>query len=546
MSARAGWTIAAAAAACALVAPAAARAHALTPDPAAAAAGEAGAARFAIVIGNNRPEDGDASRVPSLRYADDDAVATHALLIEAGVTSVLLARLDDDSRRLHPGVRPDGAPRADELDRALAAQGARMKAAAARGARVELLLFYSGHGDVERGEGYVVLEDGRLTRTMLYALLARSPAARNHVFIDACKSYFLAFEKGPGGTRRIYTHAFVADAVPSHLANTGFVLSTSSGRDSHEWERYQAGILSHEVRSALRGAADADRDGRVTYAELGAFLAVANDAITNGRFRPDFMVRPPGRDLAEEVLRWSPASATTTTTVRVEGAAVGHVYVETAHGERVLDAHPADGQPLTLHVPVERPLFVRRHDETAEQVVIERAPPPITSLAPAAPEIAMRGALHLAFEQLFDSPFAESSVRDFARGFDAREAAGVARAVASAPAAPARDTRHALRLVAGATVLAGAAVGVGLGAFALERYADGGRASQVELASTNASVRRLDIAAAVSFAIAGAAGLTWAIVGGRGDSRDSVSVAPAVGAAGPERGMSIVYSGALP
>jgi hypothetical protein len=48
--------------------------------------------------------------------------------------------------------------------------------------------------------------------------------------------------------------------------------------------------LSHELRSALRGAADADRDARVTYAELGAFLKVANRAIPNERFRPDFLV----------------------------------------------------------------------------------------------------------------------------------------------------------------------------------------------------------------------------------------------------------------
>ena len=74
-----------------------------------------------------------------------------------------------------------------------------MRARAAQGEVVELLIFYSGHGDVDRGEGFVVLEDRRLTRTMLYALLARSPAAHNHVFIDACKSYFLAFDRGPGG-----------------------------------------------------------------------------------------------------------------------------------------------------------------------------------------------------------------------------------------------------------------------------------------------------------------------------------------------------------
>ena len=130
--------------------------------------------------------------------------------------------------------------------------------------------------------------------------------------------------------------SLLAAGVPSRLANTGFVLSTSSDRDSHEWERYQAGILSHELRSALRGAADADRDGRITYAELGAFLVTANSNIENPTFRPDFTVRPPDRDLRREVLRWE----TSRPALRFGGAgavadaapSLGHVYVESARG----------------------------------------------------------------------------------------------------------------------------------------------------------------------------------------------------------------------
>jgi hypothetical protein len=61
--------------------------------------------RFAIVIGNNRPE---APTAATLRYADDDAVSTNALLVEAGVHSVLLARLDDDTRRMHAARRTPG------------------------------------------------------------------------------------------------------------------------------------------------------------------------------------------------------------------------------------------------------------------------------------------------------------------------------------------------------------------------------------------------------------------------------------------------------
>jgi hypothetical protein len=487
-----------------------------------APAPEATLARFAIVIGNNRAEAAD---TPSLRYADDDAVATHELLVEAGVDSWLLARLDPDSQGLHPGLTPAGLPRAADLDNAMATLSKRMRAREARGAVVELMIFYSGHGDVDRGEGFVVLEDRRLTRTMLYALLARSPAARNHVFIDACKSYFLAFDRGPGGRREPYAGAFAAEAVPAQLGNTGFVLSTSSGRDSHEWERLQAGILSYEVRSALRGAADTDGDGRVTYAELGAFLTNANQEISNARYRPEFTVRPPGKNLHQEVLRWgTPAEAS----VHVEAGSIGHFYVETARGVRLLDAHPAARQALELHVPAERPLFVRRNDESAEEVLVERAVPPIVALAPARPEIARRGALHLAFEQLFAATFERGDVGSYERRSSSRDLAAVAAPPPfdAAPEEGPRTLRRRIALAAGAVAIAGVAAGLVTGALALQRYERGAGASQADIARLNRSIERLDIASIACFAAAGAAGLTWAGARWLGGGT-SASVAPA-------------------
>lgn len=366
------------------------------------------AARFAIVIGNNRVENGRGS---DLRYADDDAVATHQLLTDAGVDSTLLVSLDEDSQRLYRDLGPHGAPRERDLDDTFRALSEKMRAVAQRGVDTELLIFYSGHGDVqEGGEGYVVLEDGRLTRTKLHDLLARSPAAHNHVFVDACRSYFLVFDRGPGGERQPYTQPFGDDAVPARLSNTGFVLSTSSGRDSHEWERYQGGILSYELRSALRGAADADGDGRVTYSELGAFLETANQSIPNARFRPDFMVRPPAENRQQEVLRWTNDAAP----LRVDGS-LGHIYIESARGERLLDAHPNTEQTLTLHVPPTRPLFVRQSDEAAERKIRTRGPVDVSLLRPTRPEIARRGAADLAFEALFASPFGRRDVVAFER-----------------------------------------------------------------------------------------------------------------------------------
>ena len=66
--------------------------------------------------------------------------------------------------------------------------------------------------------------------------------------------------------------------------------------ESHEWAGFEAGVFSHEVRSGLFGAADADGDGRVTYAEIAAFVRRANEAIPADRFRPQVLARPPQGD----------------------------------------------------------------------------------------------------------------------------------------------------------------------------------------------------------------------------------------------------------
>jgi hypothetical protein len=456
------------------------------PSPASAAP-----ARFAVVIGNNRAE--PSSRDLTLRYADDDAAATHRLLREAGVHSVLLTTFDADSERMANSQRADGPASWAELARVLDGVFAKMRGAEGG---AELFLFYSGHGDVAHGEGYVVLEDRRLTRRMLYQLLARSPARRNHVVIDACKSYFLAFERGPGGERSDYGHSFDDAQVPGALANTGFVLSTSSDRDSHEWERYGAGIFSHEVRSALRGGADLDGNGRISYVELGAFLATANEGIRNRRFRPEFAIRPPARALDTEMLAW-PAGAGLTV-----GGELGHLYVETSSGERLLDAHVKAGQTLTLRLPAERPLFVRRGDDSGEYTLLEPALPRLAELTPHAASASRKGALHMAFEQLFAVPFGPASMD----GFSARHSEGE-RLLASAQVR--ERSRRITRQALGWTTLGLLAAGAALTAVAIERSSAAQAASQVDRVQINETLNGLAPGIGVAFGVAAATGVAW-------------------------------------
>src|SRR5262249_13752622 len=150
-------------------------------------------------------------------------------------------------------------------------------------------------------------------------------------------------------------HGFLERDVPE-LPRVGFLLSTSGAEDSHEWEAFQSGVFSHEVRSALRGAADLDGDGKVTYREAAAFIYMANRAIENERFRPRFLARAP-RD--SEVLVEHAAHQAR---LEVGEGARGHHFVEDRRGERLADFNPGDNGALDILLPraaEDWPLFVR-------------------------------------------------------------------------------------------------------------------------------------------------------------------------------------------
>ena len=84
---------------------------------------------------------------------------------------------------------------------------------------------------------------------------------------------------------------FVALEAAGRAGRVGYLLSSSASGEAHEWAGFEAGVFSHEVRSGLYGAADADGDGRVTYPEIAAFVRRANATITNESFRPQ-VLRP--------------------------------------------------------------------------------------------------------------------------------------------------------------------------------------------------------------------------------------------------------------
>jgi hypothetical protein len=484
------------------------------------AAREPTRATFAVIIGSNRSVD---TNLPPLKYADDDASRYFDLFRLLGARTYLLTRPDDNTARLHAQAAAEAKePKKATFDATFADLAKDVAQAAERKVETTVYVVYAGHGNVENGRGYVTLEDARIGGGDFAQLFARVPATRIHLIVDACASYYLAYGRGPGGQRRPVESLATGGALAQD-PRVGLILSTSSARESHEWEQFQSGVFSHEIRSGLYGAADADSDGNVTYREIAAFVARANAAVPNERYRPEVHTRAPkGDDALLDIKRAKGRR------VEIDGRHAGHWFVEDARGVRLADAHNAVGQSLSFirPAPASVPLYLRRTDDDLELAIPQQEDVvAVEDLAARDGRVASRGAAHESFGKLFALPFDRSVVEEWTP--PAEEAP-----VADAPSVgtPALSTRRLAGLVTmGAGVLVGGG-GVFLSISATNLKGDlPATASQAEAADTNDSIRTRNTLAGVAYAVGGAAIVTGALLFLLSDSKQTignVSVAP--------------------
>src|SRR6185503_8104746 len=257
---------------------------------------------YAIAIGNNAPP---AASLPVLRYADDDAVRYHQLFSRFADDARLLAVLDDQTQRRYPALGAiAGAPTLANLARVVSDYAGKMAADVKRGDRPVLYIAYSGHGFSDADAGaFLAMLDGQLTRERLYAdVIGRLPAAYVHLIVDACNAGAVVGVRGPIELDAqqveitLPERLAVAEGAQRSWPTVGVVVATTAGQEAHEWARIEAGVFTHEVISGLLGAADVNRDGRIEYSELAAFIAAANRDIPDLRAAPQVIVRPPQID----------------------------------------------------------------------------------------------------------------------------------------------------------------------------------------------------------------------------------------------------------
>ncbi len=324
---------------------------------------------YVMSIGSNEAPRQTSQTLQTLNYADDDAVRFYKALGSLAAKRALLTLPDLTTQRLHPGIPSEAKlPTLANIDATLKGFTASMKRDIARGDRPTLIVTYSGHGTRTRqGTSYLHLRgEERLTRALLARhILEATPATRVHLIVDSCQAGdvmgargedFFASEASASAAPTPTTLA--AEPLQQRYPHLGVLLASTRG-SSHEWSAISSGIFSHEVLSALQGAADINGDGRIAYSEVAAFVSAAHIKVPNPRVVPRVVARPPRTDRGAVLLELGSVRP-----ALLSRRFQGRLRIESVRGVRYLDAHLSGG-PLRVILPAGESLVVQTSKGTA-------------------------------------------------------------------------------------------------------------------------------------------------------------------------------------
>jgi len=294
--------------------------------------------RFALVAGANR---GSADR-PALRYAVRDAERFGRILTAMGGVAPADATL----------LR-EPSPRA--FRDALTALEARAADARGGAARIEVLVYYSGHAD---GQG-LMLGPERFSYRDLRAAIRAMRADVGIAVLDACASGAITRLKGG-----LAQPAFLSD-VSMDVQGYAFLASSSEGEAAQESDRLGGSYFTQALLTGMRGAADVSGDGRVTLGEAYqfAFNETLSQTTTSqgGAQHPSYDIKMAGTgDVVMTDVRKISASL-------ILGADYdGRFYVLDAAGHLVAELQKPEGRAMELGL---EPGEYRIYYEQAEKLL---------------------------------------------------------------------------------------------------------------------------------------------------------------------------------
>ncbi|MBI5507331.1 MAG: caspase family protein [Deltaproteobacteria bacterium] len=295
--------------------------------------------RFGLFAGNNRGGEDEAG----LRWAEQDAGRMRDLFVGLGGV-----RAADAILLLGGGAR--------DLRAALASLAVRVAAQKTKGERVELFLYFSGHGD----DAGLHLNGARLAFVAIDDLVSQIGADTVITIVDACRGAGHGAKRNKGATPGPEFDV----RLTRNPGPTGHVLITSAGPDevAQESDALGGSFFTHHLLSGLRGAADADQDAQVSLAEAYRY---SYHHTLFGSHRTAAAVQHPEMELTlggeGEVILTSLGGAATS--LLLPGAVYGDVLVVDDRSGRVLAEVDKDqGSVARLALPPGRlRVQVRQH-----------------------------------------------------------------------------------------------------------------------------------------------------------------------------------------
>jgi hypothetical protein len=465
-----------------------------------AAAAAAEPAPLVLALGSNTASGVD---LPALQFADDDAAAAVELFGADPERTWLLTTLDADSQERFPQLAQRARPPTlQELLRATSEAAQRVTRLQAQGEHPVVVVWLVGHGAFGAdGQPFVALQDGALTQQLLWrkVLAPLAHAHRVHVVLDACHAEAMVRSRALlQATSGVEVRRQFLEPGMLRADNVGYLAAAGAAQKTFEWQEMRAGVFSALVRAGLRGAANANADGCVTYDEVAAFVTASLQGIAIPEARPRVTARPPGVEHGAPLAcsGWFAGNAT----LNADMGSMGQVHVEDARGVWLAGGRFETGHRVNLWLPTGHPLVLRADSgewplEPSGDGLVALGPHPLerASLPRGAVERAMR-------EGLFSVSFGPG----FLRGFQARPNLPDAAPQQGSVAAPSRHLAAwasapflSVALVAAGVTMASLAAAV----FSLVEYASTDLQRPAQIAATHVLVSVAVMAAAALLAL---------------------------------------------
>lgn len=365
---------------------------------------------YAVNIGINMPPKD--SSLPTLRYADDDALRMFRFMRRFTKTSIL-ATVPDATTQQQTRAPKAVLPKQQVLETVFSTLAETIREDKKRGRKVVLYMTYSGHGERVDNGARLVLLDGYIDRAWLEKHVLDIPADAIHLIIDACHAEGIVGERGiveaeVDASTRILSEVELETMVKGNLLdlypNVGALVAASVDQDSYEWSFFNSGVFTHELLSAFAGAADVNEDGDIAYSEVATFISSANRAVNYQKAKPKIVSYPPkmNRNIPIMSFQW----INNPTILEGDAGTLNRFHIETDQGQRILDAHAEAGMHLKLLVPPDQRLSIYRDKEFAMFQAKRGETVHLSSLKFVNAHLAARGGLDDAFRKgLFFTKF---------------------------------------------------------------------------------------------------------------------------------------------